>query len=158
MDKQAKLAWLLCSLTLATGSAYAADQQDEESDSSVRNCISTSRIRNTKVVDDFTILFYMSGRTIYHNRLPRRCPGLKRESRFSYRARGGNLCRLDTITLLYSGGLTGLNQGPTCQLGSFNEVSAEDAEGIIEGPPKDQEAKPLPPAEPEDMSGETEAS
>jgi hypothetical protein len=158
MGKQLKLAWLLCSLTLATGSAYAADQQDEESDSSVRNCVSTNRIRTTKVVDDSNILFYMRGGTIYHNRLSRGCNGLGREGRFSYRARGGNLCQMDTITVLYSGGLTGFNRGASCSLGYFNEITEEDAEGIIEGPPKDQEAKPLPPAEPEDMSGETEES
>ena len=157
MNNLMKIFWPACLLALAVPGASLADQQDDESDDGLKSCIRVNRIRNTKVVDDLNVLFYMRGKTIYHVRLPRRCPGLRREGRFTYRTTGGNLCHLDTITVLYSAA-TGLDPGPSCRLGYFTEVTEEDAEGIIEGLPRESQAKPLPPAEPEDLSKEPDES
>ncbi len=157
MNIKPKSLLLACLFTLAMPGALLAADQEKESDDGIKNCIRTTQIRNTRVVDDLNILFYMRGRTIYHVRLPRRCPGLRREARFSYRSISGNLCHLDSITVLYSGA-TGLDPGPSCQLGYFQEVTEEDAVGIIEGLQQPVEAEPLPPAEPEDVTGEPEES
>lgn len=140
---------------LLAGVALTAEEESEAADDGMRNCISVSRIRNTEVVDDLNILFYMRGSKIYHNVLPRRCPSLAREKRFSYRVAGSSLCQMDFIQVLYSYP-GGFNDGPTCTLGYFQEITKEDAEGILEGPGDGPEANPLPPAEPEDMTPEDE--
>lgn len=155
MNKFVKLLSVACLFAVAVPGASLAEEQQEASDDGVRNCINASRIRSTKVIDDRNILFYMRGKTIYHNVLPRRCPGLRREGRFSYRITTGNLCHRDLIRVLYSSGM-GLDEGVGCGLGYFREVTEEDAEGIIEGLPRDTEVKPLPPAEPEDVTEESE--
>lgn len=157
MNRLTKVCWIACVFALAVPVTALADQQDEEGNDGVRSCIHVNRIRNTKVVDDLNILFYMRGGTIYHVRLPRRCAGLRREGRFSYRTTSGNLCHLDSITVLY-GGATGLDPGASCRLNYFMEVTEEDAEGIIEGLPEDTGVRPLPPAEPEELGKETEES
>lgn len=82
------------------------------------NCIQTSRIRNTVVHDDYTIDFVMNGGEIFRNTLPARCPGLGFEERFGYQVSTGQLCRVDTITVLQSGA----GRGPTCGLGPFVPV------------------------------------
>ncbi len=157
MNKVRKITWLACLVTLLTpGASLAGDQQEEAVDGS-ENCIRVNRIRSTKVVDDVNILFYMRGSKIYHNRLPRRCPGLGREGRFSYRSLSGNLCHIDSIRVL-SGGAGSLEAGVSCRLGYFQEITEEDAEGIIEGLPRESEARPLPPAEPEDVTKEPQGS
>ena len=135
-------------LVLATASPARA--QDTDDDGWVR-CVNTSMIRNTVVVDDQTILFYMRGGKIYENSLPRRCPGLRRERRFSYRTSVGRLCEIDSITVLQSGGV-GLDRGASCGLGPFVEIDETAAEAIRSGELEDvPEGEPLPPAEPEDM-------
>ena len=87
-----------------------------------RNCISTSRIAGTRVHDDYTIDFEMTGGDIYRNTLRGRCPGLGFEERFGYRVSAGEICRLDTITVLQSGGTS----GATCGLGEFVPVRYAD--------------------------------
>lgn len=83
-----------------------------------RNCLPTYRIRNTRVLDNKTILFRMDGRDYYVNRLPRNCPGLKIEGGFGYTLRGLNdLCHTDSITVL-----SDIGGGATCMLGKFDRV------------------------------------
>ena len=82
------------------------------------NCIQTSRIRNTVVHDDYTIDFEMNGDTVYRNTLPNRCPSLGFEERFAHASTTGQLCRVDTITVLHAGG----GRGTTCGLGPFVPV------------------------------------
>lgn len=86
------------------------------------HCISLTRIERTDVVDERTILFYMTGRAIYRNSLPLRCPGLVSEDRFMYRVTMNQLCDLDVITVLYDAGF-GLVEGPSCGLGKFEPVT-----------------------------------
>ena len=88
------------------------------------NCIQTSRIRSTRVRDDYTIDFEMTGGQVYRNTLPLRCPGLGFEQRFSHSATTGSLCGVDTITVLY----TDRGQGATCGLGRFVPVRYVDAD------------------------------
>lgn len=91
----------------------------------MENCIQTGRIRNTVVHDDYTIDFQMLGGEIYRNTLPARCPGLGFEERFAYEANTGQLCSIDTITVLQPGA----GRGPTCGLGQFVPVRYVDAAG-----------------------------
>jgi len=92
-----------------------------------KNCIATSRIRNTVVHDDYTIDFRMNGGEIFRNTLPSRCPQLGFEERFAYEVSVGELCAIDMITVIGSGA----GRGPRCSLGEFvpvryPEVAAAD--------------------------------
>ena len=104
------------------------------------NCVSLGRIRQTDIVDDQTILFYMRGPEIYVNRLPRRCPGLRIAGSFSYKTSLTELCNTDVITVIRSLGV-GPSLGPTCGLGMFQPITAEAVAALKE-----------PPAEPEPES------
>ena len=87
------------------------------------NCILISRIRNTRVHDDFTIDFHLTGGDVYRNTLPNRCPQLGFEERFAYEANTGNLCSVDMISVIQSGAA---GRGPRCQLGQFVPVRLLD--------------------------------
>ncbi len=90
------------------------------------DCILTSRIRNTVVHDDYTVDFRLTGGDIYRNTLPARCPSLGFEERFAYETSAGNLCAVDTITVITSDAGRGLR----CGLGKFVPVRyVEDAAG-----------------------------
>src|SRR5262245_7366185 len=95
-------------------------QVDEEAlDRTPRRCLTIARIRDTDILDDRTILFHLRGnKEVYRTYLPRECPGLERNDRFSYRSTNGQLCDVDQITVLEQTGL-GLSPGFTCQLGGF---------------------------------------
>ena len=87
------------------------------------NCIQTSRIQNTTVHDDYTIDFEMSGDLVYRNTLPNRCFSLGFEERFAHSSTTGQLCNVDTITVLYANG----TRGPACGLGEFLPVRYVEA-------------------------------
>lgn len=150
------IAACLCVLSAARPSI--AEQPAAEG---AKRCISVSQLRSTRVVDDKNILFYMRGNTIYQNILPRQCHGLAREDRFSYRVSTGQLCQIDSIRVLYSLG-SELREANACSLGYFHEISEEDADFLIENPAEDLRgtppADPPPPAEPEDVTKETDES
>ena len=79
------------------------------------SCIDTRQIQSTRVHGDETIDFEMTGDTVYRNTLPNRCYSLGFEERFAYETTTGQLCDLDTITVLHSDG----SRGTTCGLGEF---------------------------------------
>ncbi len=84
----------------------------------IRKCLPAHEIRETRVLDDRTILFRAHVSDYYLNRLPRECPELKLEGRFAYKLRGtDDLCDIDTITVLNSSGT-----GPACLLGKFEAL------------------------------------
>jgi hypothetical protein len=96
----------------------------------------------------------MSGKTVYHNILPRQCRGLARENRFSYRVSGSTLCHLDSIRILYASGV-GIEEGRSCGLGYFHEVTEEDIELLLNREPAPIQIKPLPSADPEEIITES---
>lgn len=145
------LAFLLALLVPGTSLA------DEEDEDNTLNCIHVSRIKSTKVVDDLHILFYMRGGSDYVNILPRQCRGLSRQGRFSYRVSANTLCQLDSIRILYDGA-TGLEEGISCRLGFFHEVTEEDIEMILDPEPRLPPPEPLPSADPEEIIEETDES
>lgn len=83
-----------------------------------RNCLSISRIRQSRVLSDRTILFETVGREHYVNRLPHRCSQLGFERRFSYSLGGiTDLCNTDIIHVITSTG-----SGASCGLGMFEKL------------------------------------
>ncbi len=88
------------------------------------DCILVSRIRNTRVHDDFTIDFHMTGGDVFRNTLPDRCPRLGFEESFAYEANTGNLCSIDMISVIQRGAA---GAGPRCRLGQFVPVKLVDA-------------------------------
>ncbi len=137
--------------------AFPAMAQDEEPvrDESTTRCISVRSIRSTDIIDDRNVLFYMRGDVVYQNILSRRCPGLAREDRFSYKVSAGQLCDLDVIYVLYSDA-RGMRDGPACGLGQFIKMTREDAKALKEGPKEAPPPKPLPMPEPEEVGGDDE--
>ncbi len=111
-------------------------------------CISMSRISDAEVINDRTIAFHMVGRDIYLNELPRRCPGMHFGRAIGYRTHAGQLCNLDTITVIDTFG--GPQRGPTCGLGHFTRISKDELKALKAERGKDKE-KPedeeKPPAE-----------
>lgn len=132
----------------------AADSSlaDEVRDEGPRNCLTTRRITKTIIVNDLNILFLVTGKTAYLNILPKQCIGLSRYQRFSYRTTAGSLCNLDTIRIITGSGYP----GRSCVLGSFHPVDKEDALAVIEEPRRPPEANPLPPADVEDVLGDSD--
>ncbi len=140
------LAALCCVLILSTSApALAQDDVDEGGE----RCIDTRRISSTQIIDKQNILFHMRDRTIYHNELPRSCPGLRRGKTISYRTSISRLCSIDSITILESFGM-GMSRGASCGLGKFRPISKEEAQALRGGDETEIEPKPMPPAEPEE--------
>ena len=83
------------------------------------SCIRTIAIRQTYVRSDSVIDFDMGGGKIYRNTLPYACPQLGFEEKFLYKTSTGELCSVDTITVLLD---SQLSQGATCGLGRFQPV------------------------------------
>jgi hypothetical protein len=93
-------------------------------------CIPTSLIQNTEVQSAQVIDFRMRNGRTFRSTLPAACPGLGFERRFAYQTTVGQLCTVDTIMVLYTGG--GAVPGATCRLGEFVPVEpapAGDATG-----------------------------
>ena len=137
---------LLAGAAIADGSNNGDSDVDSDDNSGdylqLENCISTTRIRHTYIVDDRTIIFYMNQQKVFVNQLPYRCPGLRSARAFSYRLSVAALCNVDTITVTRTMG-SGIETGPTCGLGKFRPVTREEAEMI-----RNKEIE-LPPLEPE---------
>lgn len=115
---------------LSASSVRAQDDAEDEFDRTPINCLSVSRIRNTDIIDDRTILFFLRGnKETYRAYLPRECPGLERNDRFAYEARNGKLCDVDVITVLEQIGVS-LTPTFTCRLGKFIPITAEEAQDL----------------------------
>lgn len=88
-----------------------------------QTCVQLNRIARTEVVDERTIVFHMNGGDLYANRLPRRCPGLRRDKTIMYKTSMNQLCNVDLITVLDDMGF-GFSRGASCGLGSFVPINA----------------------------------
>ena len=83
-----------------------------------RSCLQPRQIRSTTVMSDTMIFFRMAGKKHYLSTLPRKCPGLFREDRFTYSLPTSQLCSVDIITVLDSFG----RSWSSCGLGKFKEM------------------------------------
>jgi hypothetical protein len=141
---------LLGAVVLSLPAAFA---QDDAEDVEPLRCLSMASIRSTKIVDDGTVLFYHGRGRVYVNRLERQCVGLTRQGKFTYQvqtgARHARLCATDTITVLERTG-----RGFNCDLGMFEPISRERADGLLAGPNRAVSSAPVelpaeePPSEP----------
>lgn len=99
---------------------YASDE-----DNTVRtgsDCISVAQIRRTEVIDDRTVLFYMTGGRIRKVSLAFRCASLRFYGSFSYRTYTSRLCpRVDEIVS---------RSGSHCPIGDIDDISAKEAEAL----------------------------
>ncbi|MBI80297.1 MAG: hypothetical protein VYC50_01170 [Pseudomonadota bacterium] len=98
-----------------------------------QRCIDTRRLRDTYIVDDSSILFYMYGGDIYRNFLRRECFGLDRYNSFSYEPSFYRLCNLDSITVIEGFSIEIRPTGSRCNLGLFFQISDSDAEFLRTG-------------------------
>lgn len=131
MYKQITKILASCFLITLAHSAMAQDEEVLVSDET-RNCIQLRSINRVEVLDDRNVLFYMRGKTVYHNILPGQCGGLAREDRFSYDARFGRLCDREMIYVLYDAPFT-FQQGSGCRIGKFHKTDREGAKALKEG-------------------------
>ncbi len=124
-------------LFLAPSAAMANDEDDKKQDRNTpiewqthkkvsgykatgeeRSCISLHRIQHQSILDDFTILFEMAGKTAYINQMDYRCHGLKFNDAMRVVSRTGRLCQNDFIEVFRPHGIS----GPTCGLDKFIEL------------------------------------
>jgi len=120
-------AWAQDGETAAEESAEQAVGMLDDFDREPVNCILASRIDQTKVIDERTVVFYMRGGDVYRNRLSIDCPRLVREKRFSYQLRTNRLCSVDYISVLERWG-SSIREGMACGLGLFYPITEEEAE------------------------------
>lgn len=90
------------------------------------DCVLISQIQETRVLDDQTIDFVMRNRQVFRNTLPNRCPQLGFEEAFGYRTSIAQLCRVDVITVIQTGG--GPRTGATCGLGRFQPMKPVESQ------------------------------
>ena len=106
----------------------AQDAGAEEADSKKVNCIDLIRIKNSKVVDNQTIILYMRGKPDYQMNLAHRCPGLKMQKTWLHDAKStSKLCSVDVIRVPVTSTGNILNTSYTpCIIESIVEYHPED--------------------------------
>ena len=80
-------------------------------------CVMITNIQESKVISDNVIDFYMRDGRVFRNTLPFTCGGLMTNKAFGYETSLNQLCNVNTITVIYTGG--GPRKGATCGLGDF---------------------------------------
>lgn len=118
----AKTAVTICTAMLLTAAAVRADEQ--KSGGATERCLPIKSIKQTKVVDDQNILFYVSGGKVYTNHLPHSCSGLASADTFKYKTSQSELCNVDVITVLHRAGGS-LMPGASCGLGEFAPATVQ---------------------------------
>jgi hypothetical protein len=155
MKRHLTAALVACCLQLPAGMAVTAGEQPagaseaapasapaEAQTRSGENCIPLHRIQHTRVLDDRTILFELSGNETLVNRLPYRCPGLGFEKSFGYKTSITQLCSQDIIWVILNGAGGGIDRGASCGLGKFEPWVAPAKSGADEPVSDDGKSEP----------------
>lgn len=121
----------------ACGSPAIAPSTQSNEDAPQKRCLQIARIYRSEIVDDGTILFHMRDGTIWRNRLPRRCYGLRMQGGFGYVTPLDRLCDLDLIQVLEG-------SRSVCGLGRFEPYAAPES---LDAHALDAAAPVDPPAE-----------
>ncbi len=117
MRKSVVLGVTLLSVLAAPHGLAADDDGARQGD-----CITISHIQRTEVIDDQTVLFYMTGGQIRKMTLAFRCPTLAFYKSFSYRTFTTRLCaRVDEIVA---------RSGSHCPIGNIQPISKADAAAL----------------------------
>lgn len=111
---------------LAGGAAISAKTRDTQQIAmkdvgEPRDCVSLRSIQSTKIIDDQTIDFKVTGGKTLRNNLPYSCSGLKSANAFSYHTSLSQLCSVDMIRVLETYGGR-LEETAGCGLGKFQQV------------------------------------
>ncbi len=101
----------------SAASESAAASPPAAADAPARTCVLLQNIRETRVINDQTIDFYLRDGKVLRNTLPNRCPNLGVERAFTYATSITQLCNVDIITVINQGG--GNMLGARCGLGKF---------------------------------------
>lgn len=136
---------VVASLLGAAPLAAQEAQEEEVLDRTPKNCLPLSRLRQSHVIDDNTIVFETRGRGYFLNQLPNRCPRLGFERSFSYATSITQLCNVDIITVLQNFGGR-IVPGPACGLGMFVPITKDEFKGLRKG----KEVEALAPQEESD--------
>jgi hypothetical protein len=115
----------LAILSLAAGMLALSLALGDDEPLEPKSCLRITDLRNTDIIDDWTIVFHTSGRDVYLNRLPNRCPGLRAADAFTYSTSLNVLCNTDIIAPLYRLG-GGFTRGVSCGLGRFEPTTREE--------------------------------
>jgi len=118
---------ITAALLLTPAASFAGDLpkglSGYELEGSRTACVSTRSIQRTTALDDRNILFVMSGKKKYLNRLRGKCARLASQDSFAYKTVGGRLCSGEIITVLHNG-----EPGSSCSLGTFQRLVKKEAE------------------------------
>lgn len=87
-------------------------------------CLTHSRVRHTRVVDDNHIIFELSPRSYYLSTLPRRCHSLGFHKAIKMTVRGGSICARETFQVLDNS----VAMGPLCSFGEFEKLTKKKVE------------------------------
>lgn len=108
---------------------------------SAETCLRERAVREWRIIDDGTILFYMRSGAVYVNalnrladvvlELPRACIGLSAEELQFARTRIGRVCAGDPIDIELADGEVRPFL-PTCRLGVFYRLSASALDELLE--------------------------
>ncbi len=152
MSKQTYMLMLLAFLlNLPAADSSLADEAEVYD---ALRCISVRSVKRTEVVNDLSILFFTKGKTVYLNILPKQCKGLSRDRRISYSSSVGRLCISDNIRILSDMGGASRKAEP-----ADSDIFTTTKEGIqaaIDALYDPTEPAPVPPAEVEEISVETD--
>ncbi len=89
-------------------------------------CIDMKRIRTTRVLDERHVVVEMRSKGEYFViRMPRRCPGLRRNRPVMTEPRGRQFCQFDSIRAMHDNGFGGLEPGMRCTVPGFQAVTKE---------------------------------
>jgi hypothetical protein len=108
---------LLVASTLLSSLVLAETQADKYLGEK-ETCLNLTTIKETRILDEQTILFETYGGTVYINRLPAQCFGLRISGSFSYETSISKLCKWDIITVFE----TGSGVSAKCGLGEFIQI------------------------------------
>lgn len=128
--------------------SQASEEGAEQAES--ERCINARSIRRTEVIDDNNVVFYVQGRRIFLNSLPKSCKGLSRDRRFLFETHTRSLCEHDTIRILQEAS-GHIYAGRSCKLGRFLPVTQEDIENFRKDRTRQPEFRKLEPPPVEDV-------
>lgn len=101
---------------------YQKQMAKYEKTGEFENCVSVSRIRSTKVLDDNHIIFEMRGNKAYLNTLDRRCNSLGFRRQIAYNVRNNRICNVDFFNVIDNFGSIA-----TCGFGKFEALEEKEA-------------------------------
>ena len=90
-----------------------------------QQCIRTSAIDGTPVIDNRTILVKMKGKGLKRIDLANECSGLKIQGGFSYSTSTNDLCISNTLSVLTSGA------GSTCMIKQIVTIDEAEAKALM---------------------------